>query len=184
MLRCQNIHPFSRYAVQAGRLYLTAFPPVERHRLSTLHWACVRGKAEWLVFSDGGTFVGMAYMIVRGDVAFLLYLAVADAQRDKGYGGAILAALSKRYPTCDLVLLIESLHEECDNRDVRIRRRAFYLRNGMIDTGILQQTFSGEANYDILNSRPIFDRAAYTAMLAAYPFRSYLLPIETDSDGL
>ena len=32
------------------------------------------------------------------------------------------------YDGMKVVLLIESLHEECDNMDIRIRRKGFYLR--------------------------------------------------------
>ena len=165
---------FSRSAICADRLYLSAFPKIERHTLREMHRAATKGRAEYLAFSEAGRFVGLAYMIVRGKVAFLLYFAVKDELRNEGRGGCILAALKERYEGRDLMLLIESLHEPCSNRDIRIRRKNFYLRNGMHDTGLIQNTFGGEATYDILNSYEDFDLEAFNAMKAEYPFDSYL----------
>ena len=174
MIDCRNTQILGRNFFKLRRLYLTAFPKIERHPVTELFSASARGKAEFLQFTDAGEFIGLAYMIVRGSVAFLLYLAVDDSKRNKGYGSAILDTIRKRYDGLDVVLLIESLHEKCDNMDIRIRRKGFYLRNGFHDTGLLQASCGGEANYDILNTKEAFNIEAYKEMLAAYPFRSYL----------
>ena len=63
------------------------------------------GRAEFLRFSENGKFIGLAYMIVSGSVAFLLYLAVDGRKRSMGYGSAMLKAIKKRYDGKDVVLL-------------------------------------------------------------------------------
>ena len=134
--------------------------------MRALFAASFRGKAEFLQFTEDGKFVGLAYMIVRGGVAFLLYFAVDEKMRNRGK---------------DVVLLNESLHEKCDNMDIRVRRKGFYLRNGFRDTGFIQTSFGGEANYHILNTRENFDMEAYRYMLSHYPFKSYLEDIVLNS---
>lgn len=182
MIECSNTIFPGRHFFKVCRLYLTAFPKIERHRLSELFRAARKGDSEFLRFSDEGEFIGLAYMIIRSSVAFLLYFAVDDSNRNRGYGSAILEAIRTRYEGKDVVLLIESLHEKCDNMDIRIRRKGFYLRNGFRETGLIQTSFGGEANYDILSSGETFDRKAYQFMLAHYPFKSYLEEIvETEN---
>ena len=174
MMDCRKTQILGRNFLKVRRLYLTAFPKIERHPVMELFSASYKGRAEFLQFTEAGEFIGLAYMIVRGSVAFLLYLAVDDSKRNKGYGSAILDVIRKRYDGKDVVLLIESLHEQCDNMDIRIRRKGFYLRNGFKDTGLIQASFGGEANYDILNTSKQFSKEAYRYMLAHYPFKSYL----------
>ena len=55
----------------AEDLYLTAFPEIERHPIGELSDACNTGKCEWLIFKDNATFIGMAYMVVNDDIAFM-----------------------------------------------------------------------------------------------------------------
>lgn len=174
MIDCNEAKVFGKHFFKVRRLYLSAFPKIERHSLRELLHASSNGGAEFLRFSEEGQFIGLAYMIVRGGVAFLLYLAVDEGRRNRGYGAAILDAIKKRYEGKDLVLLIESLHEKCDNPDIRIRRKGFYLRNGFRDTGLIQSSFGGEANYDILNTKEKFSKEEYRYMLSNYPFKSYL----------
>lgn len=174
MIDCKETRFLGRNFFKVRRLYLSAFPKIERHPVMELFSASAKGQTEFLQFTEDGVFIGLAYMIVRGNVAFLLYFAVDDSKRNKGYGSAILEVIRKRYGGKDVVLLIESLHEECGNMDIRIRRKGFYLRNGFRDTGLIQSSYGGEANYDILNTRDQFSKDAYMNMLANYPFRSYL----------
>ncbi len=174
MISCSKIRPFGRYFLNATRLYLTAFPKIERHPVRELFEASSAGKAEFLALTEDGRFIGLAYMIVRGRAAFLLYFAVKDRLRNRGFGSRCLKAIQERYSGRDVVLLIESLHEKCDNLGIRTRRKGFYLRNGFHDSGLIQSSAGGEANYDILSTNPAFDREAYCQMLAEYPFKSYL----------
>ena len=174
MLDCRQARILGRHFFKVCRLYRTAFPKIERHPVMELFSASSGGRAEFLRFSENGKFIGLAYMIVSGSVAFLLYLAVDGRKRSMGYGSAMLKAIKKRYDGKDVVLLIESLHEECGNMDIRVRRKGFYLRNGFHDTGFLQRSCGGEANYDILSTAEQFDEEAYGHMLRNYPFKSYL----------
>ena len=179
MIDCRETKVLGRNFFKVRRLYLTAFPKIERHPVMELFSASAKGRAEFLHFTEDGKFIGLAYMIVRGTVAFLLYFAVDESKRNKGYGSALLGSIRKRYEGKDVVLLIESLHEECDNMDIRIRRKGFYLRNGFRDTGLIQSSCGGQANYDILNTSERFSKEAYRYMLTNYPFRSYLEDIFT-----
>lgn len=173
-LTVSRLHRDSNERPLAEKLYLTAFPEIERHPTNELIDACDTGKCEWLTFKDNATFVGMAYMVINNGIAFLLYLAVADDQRNKGYGAGILTELARLYAGKEVVLLIESLHEECDNMDIRIRRKGFYLRNGFLDTKYIQSTCNGAAIYDILSTCQEFSTDRWKAFVNLYPMESYM----------
>ena len=58
------------------------------------------------------------------------YLAVSPSARNGGIGSSILGALREKYPNHRIFLEIESVWEDVPDRDARLRRKAFYLRNG------------------------------------------------------
>ena len=174
MLTISKLHRESSDRPFVENLYLTAFPEIERHPVEELFNACDTGKCEWLIFKDEGQLVGMAYMIIDDDIAFLLYLAVEEGERNKGYGAAILHELSRLYPGMEVLLLMESLHEDCDNMDIRIRRKGFYLRNGFYDTEYIQSTCEGAAIYDILSTNQEFFTDRWKTFVANYPMESYM----------
>ena len=87
---------------------------------------------------------------------------------------AYLKELAQMYDGMKVVLLIESLHEECDNMDIRIRRKGFYLRNGFYDTEYIQSTCEGAAIYDILSTNQEFSTDRWKTFVANYPMESYM----------
>lgn len=95
MLSISKLKRESSERISAENLYITAFPEIERHPVDELFDACDTDKCEWLIFKENELFVGMAYMIIQDDIAFLLYLAVEGNQRNKGYGAEILRNLSQ-----------------------------------------------------------------------------------------
>lgn len=68
-------------------------------------------------------------------IAYLGYFAIAPEHRCKGYGSRAFNLLKDYYGDKQIVIEIESIHEECDNPENRICRRNFYLNNGMVSTG-------------------------------------------------
>ena len=67
------------------------------------------------------------------------YLAVDEPRRDRGVGSAFLQTLRRDIlPEADIVLLEidDPSFAEGEEREHRLRREAFYLRNGLIDTGL------------------------------------------------
>lgn len=82
-------------------------------------------------------------------MAYLFFFAVDEERRGKGLGSAALAALKERYAGKRLFLARERLDEPCDNLDQRMRRHAFYLRNGFADLPLHIQ--EGSVVYDVMS---------------------------------
>lgn len=110
MINCRETKILGRNFFKVRRLYLSAFPKIERHELMELFSASSKGKAEFLQFTEDGKFLGLAYVIVRGSVAFLLYFAVEESRRNRGYGSAILETIRKKYAGKDIVHVISTLY--------------------------------------------------------------------------
>ena len=107
------------------------------------------------------------------------YLAVDQPRRDQGVGSAFLQALRQEVlPEADMVLLEidDPAAAEGAERDHRLRREAFYTRNGLIDTGITAQVFG--ADFRILEI-PVHGTHTKEACRAGYDaiYRHLLPPL-------
>ena len=116
-------------------IYLEAFPKEERMPFWTMRLLDKLPATQLLAFYDGAVLCGFAYLGVEGDVVFLMFLAVDQTLRSRGYGSAILQVLRERYPRHRHVVSIEMCSQNAPNRDQRLRRKAFYLNNGYEETG-------------------------------------------------
>lgn len=126
-------------------LYEKAFPRNEKKPF----WMILRGrkKGNYEVFAvegDDGGFLGLAITMRWGELVLLDYFAVAPECRGTGVGSQALRALQKRYREKKLLLEIESTVGVEDQRDLRNRRKAFYLRNGMQSMDFLVNLFGVE----------------------------------------
>ena len=123
------------------RLYERAFPPNERVALWKLRAIALLGRGEFTAYRHGGRFCGFTFATFSDELAFVLFLAVDDSQRSKGYGSAIIGKLRERSAGRPIVLEIEPLDPDAPNYGQRVRRLAFYERNGFGPTG-----------YDVIDS--------------------------------
>lgn len=116
-------------------IYHAAFPKEERMPFWTMRLLAKMPTTQLLAFYEGGTLCGFAYVGLGEKVAFLMFLAVDQASRSQGHGSAILQALRERYPYHKHLVSIELCGEGVPNREQRLRRKAFYLRNSYQETG-------------------------------------------------
>lgn len=85
---------------------------------------------EFIAFYDEGKFVGLSYVISKGSLTYLFYLAVDPKLRGQGYGSQILQDLFKMYSGQRICLGAERPDERADNAKERDRRINFYQSNG------------------------------------------------------
>lgn len=134
------------------KLYREAFPAAERKPFVLIQCKCREGVTEMLAIEDeNGTFLGLAIVMLDRDIALLDYFAIEPGHREGGVGTAAFGLLQKRYEKKRFILEIENTTAEsiaCDpavkeledavKREAveriqkqRLRRKSFYLRNGM-----------------------------------------------------
>ena len=68
---------------------------------------------------------------------FIMFLAVDESLRAKGYGSAILKEIKNRYPDKKIMVSIEPCDDSAPDIEVRKRRKAFYRKNGYGETGYM-----------------------------------------------
>ena len=112
-------------------LYRRAFPDEERIPWWLLQLNSCRNDIDLTAWMDGDKFCGFTSSVTVEGIHFLLFFAVAEDCRSQGYGSAILQAIQKQYPA--VVLNIELLDPAAPNYPERLRRFAFYQKNGFHD---------------------------------------------------
>ncbi|MBS6395808.1 MAG: GNAT family N-acetyltransferase [Clostridiales bacterium] len=131
----------SRELRRIKRIYLEAFPGKERKPFGMMKRKVRQGKMEILSLMDGKRLVGLAITVLYKDMVLLDYFAVAKDARGRNHGSGALALLKERYADRRFMLEIELLDDAAANREERIRRKRFYLKNGMQETGIEAMVF-------------------------------------------
>ena len=74
---------------------------------------------------------------VNRKMIFIMFLAVDESLRTKGYGSAILKEIKNRYPDKKIMVSIEPCNDSAPDIEERKRRKAFYRKNGYGETGYM-----------------------------------------------
>ena len=147
-----ELHPMTHAERPAGRaLYRRAFPAQERQSWSELERLQKEGRAEILTVDDGG-FRGLLIMFIGRELILGGFLAIVPQRRNSGLGTAVLQAVRERYPE----------QPGAPNPEQRRRRRAFYLRNGIVP---IAKMHVYETDMELLATDESVTYEAYRAML-------------------
>ena len=140
-------------------LYETAFPEGEQIPWEDLMRLVEEMPLEFTAFYDEDEFIGFTIIYLRTSYDWFWYFAVREDLRGKGFGQQILSLLIERQKGRTCVLDMEAIEQPVSstciegerpdglqqsrsssqtsgNRQQRIRRHAFYLRNGFRDTHV------------------------------------------------
>lgn len=138
-------------------LYEDAFPKSEKKPFGMILRGRKKGNYEiFALEGEDGGFQGLAITMHYGELVLLDYFAIEPGCRGNGVGSRALNALQQRYQGKKFLLEIEStvglkeLEENgkgdipFDEADLRLRRKEFYLRNGMQPMDFLVNLFGVE----------------------------------------
>lgn len=114
------------------RLYKEAFPKYERKPFSIIKNMSKTEKTDLWYFEDGEGFAGLAATINGADAVLIDYLAVVKRRRGGGVGTEMLSALLEHYSDLGVFLEIEEIDPTAKNNAERVRRKEFYLRQGLV----------------------------------------------------
>ena len=142
---------------QVKRLYLRAFPTEERIPWWLMRLNARRSGIDLMAFLEGDTFCGFTSSVTVEDLHFLLFFAVDDVLRGKGYGSAILEKICAE--DRNVALNVELLDPAAPNYPERVRRFAFYRKNGFVDTGYHVWEVGGK--FRVLATQSQLDVPAY-----------------------
>ena len=112
------------------QLYLDAFPNHERMPFFMLKNAVKKRKAEILIAKESGKVVAFAYLVLYRDMVYLFYFSVLSELRNKGIGSILIKYLIEHYQNKRIFLAVEQPNENVADNEQRVKRKAFYLKNG------------------------------------------------------
>ena len=81
---------------------------------------------------DGGKVVGLMHFVVKEQFVHLNFFAITNKSRGQGYGSKFLSWLKSKYPDKAIVVDVEELDPQSENKDYRILRQKFYMKNGFV----------------------------------------------------
>lgn len=165
-LRTVDTRTDAALSEQVRQLYYRAFPKEEQLPWWMLQMHIRRKGFRLTAFLDGDTFCGFTYSITGENMHFLLFFAVEEHLRGKGYGSAILNLLKEEYGT--VILNIEPLSEDAPNALERQNRYSFYRHNGFRDTGYNSWDIGGI--FRVLSSTGTLELDAYERLFARLTF--------------
>lgn len=148
-----HFEPAKHHKQKIKRLFLSAFPKEERPPIGLLYRRERQGKAHFYAIMEGETFVGLALMCGSKNIKTLMFFAIEESLRGKGYGGQVLQMLKEEYKNVPFFLCAEPLDEKANNAKERVNRLRFYAHNGFEEVGLIVR----EAGVD------------YTVLTPGYP---------------
>lgn len=153
------------YKEQVWELYEEAFPSEEKKPRSLMEWLFEQGRMELLAVVEDGTFIGLVMNLLNGPTALLDYFAIAPEQRNKGYGSRIIHSLLEKFQNQKYIFEIEMQDPAASNSEERRRRKAFYLRNGLKETGVFANVY--QMDFELLTPDGKLTYKEYLDMLVA-----------------
>lgn len=125
-------------------IYFEAFPKAERKPFVVIKNSVQKGKARMFLAVKDKVLQGFAIVIPYHDMVMVDYLAVSGKIRSRGTGSRIMQEVCRQFPDKRIVLLIEKPDAAAPNKEQRISRRKFYIKNVFCTSGIFISGVSGE----------------------------------------
>lgn len=119
--------------------YMTKdFPDDELKPLAMIEQIYEKKCYEALGVLDQDVLIGYAFFVKMGNDYLFDYLGIRDDMRNKGIGSEFLDAIRDYYKDADSIIgeVEDFTLSEGPERDLQERRYHFYLRNGLVDTGV------------------------------------------------
>ena len=147
-------------------IYKNSFPKVERFPIILLQLMSHLKGINFVAFYDDDKLCGFSYFLQNEETVFILFLAVNDKIRSRGYGSQIISWIKDNYPGRKIFLDAEKLDDNAANNNQRIKRIEFYKRNGIFQTN---QFFTYDnVTYEILCTDKNFNEEDYNKNLVSY----------------
>lgn len=164
-LSIEDLHPDTEHFHAVESINQHAFPEDQRVPLEVFLPLAEQQIMEVKCLCDGDRAVGFYVLIPDEEIRFLSFLAIDPQHRSLGYGSEALRLLKADAKNRPLTLCIEPQDSRAENIQQRVKRKAFYQRNGFHETGDQQQIHGNL--YEVLCSSETYSRRAFLALMQA-----------------
>lgn len=114
---------YKKYIEEIKKLYLEAFPKIERRSFSQLKDLLEKEKCKILSIIYQGDFAGFFILLTNKKSTLIDYFAIKKDFREKSIGSKALKKLDDGSP---YIIEIEPIDKTSPNNQQRIRRKSFY----------------------------------------------------------
>ena len=152
-----------KYEKPLWELYERAFPEAEKKPLWLFEKMEAEGRLEILALEWEGRFAGLIINMISGDKALLDYFAIEDSIRGAGLGSRAIREMLARFRDRKYILEIEALNPQAENYEERKRRKYFYLKNGVKETGVFAYVYG--TDFELLSSDGVLTYEEYAVFL-------------------
>ena len=152
------------------RIYFEAFPKRERMPFPMMVVMSKLWNTQFFCFYDGDIPCGFTYLASNRKIVFVMFFAVDECLRSKGYGSFILQQLRNKYPDKKIIISIEPCVDNASDIELRKRRKSFYMRNGYNETGYMMKLNGVVQEIIITNGE--FVKREFLSFFALYSFGS------------
>lgn len=151
---------------EVKKIYVDSFPKQERLPFFFMVLLSKMKETDFLAFYNDDIVCGFTYIGTVNNIVFVMFLAVDEAIRSKGYGSIILDKIQSIYPNKKIIISIERCDEDVPNIAQRIKRKKFYEKNGYIDTGYLIEL--SNTKQEIMIKNGTFDKDEFSQFFKQY----------------
>ena len=155
------------------KIYEEAFPFIERKPFDVM--LNNSDNMEILAIEDKKT-LGLVISAVYKDIVLVDYLAVDKNERGKNIGSTAINLIRQRYDGKRIYLEIEKPDEKYENNYQREHRKAFYIRNGLRDSGIDVFAYDSEMEIMLFNEPITFEEHMKAYEAANIGFKEACIP--------
>lgn len=118
-----------------NQINIESFPEFERMEIDTILKFSTENSADFMGIYDNDFPIGFYFLVKNKNSGYIFYYAIDQRYRSKGYGSAALEEIIAQYKEIQLTLDFEEIDESRSNNEQRVRRKKFYLKNGLKETG-------------------------------------------------
>lgn len=118
-------------------LYKNAFTTAQRIPTWILRFKLRKGKVGFNVLYADDIWIGLIYTTYFKDIVLVHFLAISESYRSGGYGSIVMDSMKVTHSGKRIVLNIETLDKQEKNYQQRIKRKAFYEKNGFSSSGYI-----------------------------------------------
>ena len=147
-------------------IYISAFSKEDRMPFWMTILMSYLWNTEFLAFYDKNDLCGFVYMATIKRQTFVMFFAVPENLRSKGYGSRILTEIQSLHPKNKILISIEPCDENAEDIELRLRRKKFYLNNEYIETGYFIKL--GGKKQEIIIKNGVFNKREFKLFFMIY----------------
>lgn len=148
-------------------IYTSSFAKEDRMPFWLMLVMAKTKSTDFLSFYDNDTLCGFVYMATVENLTFVMFFAVDQNSRSKGYGSGVLEEIQSIYPDNKIIVSIERCDVDAADIKQRLRRKKFYTSNGYTDTGYLVELAKNKTQ-EVLIKNGEFDSDEFILFFKKY----------------